>query len=212
MIGGIGNRAKSRQRPDGIGKFGADAANAAVGEARREQPIAPVDARSRTSLIAQADQKLQSVHDIGFEFSKKCPVLHKLALPHQREHGDRRVFPVLAAAFRDDLPARRLLGPFGAQALIRGLVIAEIPRRLKKKIAIDDPQTAILRRTNLKDKPIILHLACLLNVARARSKKFPVLARVAPVRGSKWLPIPPELASFVQEHFGIVQMFGQGFG
>ena len=62
------------------------------------------------------------------------------------------VLPVLATAFRDDLPALRLLGPFGAQTLIRCLVISEIPRRLKEKVAIDDPQTAILSRPNLKEQ------------------------------------------------------------
>src|ERR1700691_3353124 len=114
LMGGIRNRAKRRQRPDGIGKFGADAADAAVGETGSEQPIAPADAGSRTRLIAQADQKLQSVHDIWFELAEKCPVLLKLALAHEREHGDGGVLPVLTSAFREDLPALRLLGPLGA--------------------------------------------------------------------------------------------------
>src|SRR5271166_1131679 len=37
-------------------------------------------------------------------------------------------------------------------------------------------------------------------------------AREAPTRGSKWLPVSPELASFGQKHFGIGQTFAQSFG
>src|SRR5580658_2442525 len=125
---------------------------------------------------------------------KQGPVLFQFALTYQGKHRDGGIFPVLASTGRDHLSRIRLLGPLRSQALVRFVVVAKIARRFQQKISIHDPESAIYRGADLEDQSAVFHLACLLNISCTRRQELAMFMGVAPLCGSKWLPLAPEFA------------------
>ncbi len=211
--GSFGDGLQSGQGPERVGELGPQAAQAAVAESARQQAVAPIGAVFVFALVAHVAQEPRGAQDLGPHFHEIREVLREFALANQREHRDAGVFPMLRAAAREDAAVCPLACPGGLQTLLRFGVVAQIARRFQNEMAVDDPQAAVDRGTDLEREAAVFHFASLQNVAGAGAQKFAVAARQLPGhRAAESAPTPPVRAGLVEQSLRRSQPVAKALG
>ena len=178
--GGLFDGLQPCQHPDGIGELVAQSAQSAIAHAFRKQAVAAGGATLRDCLDAQTAQELDAAQHVRLQAAEVRPVLAQLGLPHQGEHGDAGVLPMLPARAGEDAAVFLLEGPRGFQPLLRFAVVAQVSGGLQDEVAIHHPETPVDRGPHLEREAVILPLAGLHDVARARGQKLAIPAGHAP--------------------------------
>jgi hypothetical protein len=169
-----------RQHPYGVCELIPQPAQSAIAHSLWEQAVAAGRAALRRGFRAQPPQELDSAKHVRLHPAEVGPILAQLGLPHQGEHGDAGVFPVLPARAGKNATVLILECPGRFQPLLRLSVVAQVSRGLQDEVAVHNPEAAVDRGPNLECQPAILPLAGLQYVARARRQKLAIAARHTP--------------------------------